>query len=62
MTPSENTRNWEKEKRRAGWKFVQVWLPPEAAKKLDAIVEKLKDSEDGRYGLGKAIEGLINEH
>lgn len=53
MTPSENTRAWEQEKRRAGWKFVQVWLPPEAVKRLDALAKV----EGGR---GKAIEGLLS--
>lgn len=59
MTPSENTRTWEDEKRMAGWKLVRVWLPPEAIKKLDAIVEKINDSEDRRCGRGKAIEELL---
>ncbi len=52
MTPSENTRAWEQDKRKAGWKFVQVWLPPEAAKRLDALAKV----EGGR---GKAIEELL---
>lgn len=52
MTPSENTRAWEEEKREAGWKRVQVWLPPEAIKWLDALA-KVKG------GRGKAIEELL---
>lgn len=52
MTPSENTRTWEDEKRMAGWKFVRVWLPPEAIKKLDALASL-------HGGRGKAIEELL---
>ncbi len=51
-SPSENTRAWEEEKRKAGWKRVQVWLPPEAAKRLDALATV-------RGGRGKAIEELL---
>lgn len=52
MTPSENTRNWEQEKRKAGWKFVQVWLSPDAIKRLDALATV-------KGGRGKAIEELL---
>ena len=52
MTTSENTREWEQEKRRAGWKFVRVWLPPEAVKRLDALATV-------KGGRGKAIEELL---
>lgn len=51
MTPSENTRTWEDEKRMAGWKLVRVWLPPEAIKRLDALAAL-------KGGRGKAIEEL----
>lgn len=52
MTPSENTRAWEEEKREAGWNRVQVWLPPEAIKWLDALATI-------KGGRGKAIEELL---
>ena len=52
MTPSENTRNWEHEKRKFGWKLVQVWLPPESIKRLDALATI-------KGGRGKAIEELL---
>jgi hypothetical protein len=52
MNPSERTRTWEDEKRKEGWKFVRVWLPPEAAKKLDALATL-------KGGRGKAIEELL---
>ncbi len=52
MPPSERTRDWEEEKRKAGWKLIQVWLPPEAFKRLDALATV-------RGGRGKAIEELL---
>lgn len=52
MTPSENTRAWEQEKRDAGWELVRAWLPPEAIKKLDALASL-------HGGRGKAIEELL---
>ena len=52
MNPTERTRTWEQEKREAGWKYVQVWLPPEAIKRLDALATV-------RGGRGKAIEELL---
>ncbi|MBK8184664.1 MAG: hypothetical protein IPK63_18045 [Candidatus Competibacteraceae bacterium] len=59
MEPAKRTRQWEQEKRESGWELVRAWLPPEAIKKLDAIVEKINDSEDRRCGRGKAIEELL---
>lgn len=50
--PTERTRNWEQEKRDAGWELVRVWLPPDALKKLDALATV-------RGGRGKAIEELL---
>lgn len=49
MNPTERTRTWEEEKRRAGWKLVQIWLPPDAIKRLDALAAL-------KGGRGKAIE------
>lgn len=50
--PTERTRNWEQEKREAGWELVRAWLPPESLKKLDALAEEVG-------GRGKAIEELL---
>ena len=52
MNPSERTRDWEEEKRKFGWKLVQVWLPPESIKRLDALAAL-------KGGRGKAIEELL---
>ena len=52
MNPTERTREWEDEKRKEGWKFVRVWLPPEAVKRLDALATV-------KGGRGKAIEELL---
>jgi len=54
MNPTERTRDWEQDKRKAGWKFVQVWLPPEAVKRLDALATV-------KGGRGKAIESLLKD-
>ncbi len=52
MNPTERTRAWEDEKCKEGWKFVRVWLPPEAIKRLDALAAL-------KGGRGKAIEELL---
>lgn len=52
MEPTERTRAWEDEKRKEGWQFVRVWLPPDAIKRLDALAAL-------KGGRGKAIEELL---
>ena len=61
LSDKERAREWREKKAKAGGKSLTVWLEPEAARQMDALLDACP-RENKKTLIAWAIEELFKKH